>query len=291
MNNLKRYFSEGITDSALAATSGTEIETHFVNESGEPIEAEVTNRILGTDPEGRPWNTTLDLGRQLIELRTDPQKSLDLSLEVTQTGLDWLYSVAEKYGAYPVFEPVLDWDGPLLWTPDGRDANADRDTAFVRLDGREALEELCRIAAVQFTLSVPQEEAIEIVNTLLTARLQERDYPNEANWRRYIQKALAGYAMDRYGGPEGFEDLDDYVSYVGGQSIIMRDGQICEPRQQISDLGDSREGLTVAVRNVWNYIRLRRYGNTLTVEIRPIARGTDSKIKEDLDVVRGIIGA
>lgn len=298
MSNVERYFTEGIAPVELGRWSGSEVETFFVMEdTGAPIPSEVTQSIL-TDANGGQENgaLTYDLGRATLELRTDPQPTLDLTLEATQKRLQGLYGIAARYGAVPAFQPILEYDGDLLWIPGSDDPDAVRDQAFVQLDGQEALEELTRAASVQFTVSVPPEEAIDVMNTLVGARLQEQDYPNDESWRRYMAKSLAGYRPDRYGDPDGgYEDMEAYYESLRRQDVIMLDGAVCDPRLNIEDVPYTEARLTNFVRSVWKGIRLRVYDEPdsgqrmLAIEVRPISRRDDEKIARDLGTIRGLL--
>jgi hypothetical protein len=291
VDNLVAYFTEGTEATRTFASFGAEIETHFVDTSGAPITAEVSQALRRRVPQDDAWDWTIDLGRQLFELRVKPRPSPREVKARIHRGLDNLYQEAASLGAYPLFEPVLTWDEPLLWVPDQSSPDAKRDSAFIRVDGARALEPLCRIASTQFTFDVAPIDAIRLGNLVLDARLNRRDYPNESFWLEYIRLACVGYSARRYGGPGYFTDIGDYARYIASHPIFIREGGvICEPPQHIRDLGDSHSELATALRNVWNYMRLRRYGNTLCWEVRPFSRRHDDKIDEDLDLLGSIVG-
>lgn len=290
MESVLRYLTQGTEGTRTFATFGTEIETHLLNDDGSPISSATCRKLLALDTSSVPWRLTNDLGRQLIELAIEPTTSVVECLNKTHDALTWLYEEAKKRGAFPLHAPVLDWDGPLLLEPEGEDADVLRDQAFIALDGRPALEELCRIAAVQFTVSVNPRDAMALSNKVLAARLHERDYPNERNWQAYIATANIGYGALRYGGPQAFTSMADYAKYIESHPIFMRGGQLCEMPLHIRDLDDSHTDLAVALRNVWNYVRLKRFGNDLVMEVRPFSRRTDDKIDSDMAVLASILG-
>lgn len=290
MQNLVRYFTEGTASTTTWAAIGAEIETHFVDDRGTPISAETSAKLQAANTSDLPWGLTIDLGRQLFELQIAPCTSAAKLVETTQSALDWLYTIAAPQGAFPLHAPILEWEGPLLWEPNTQgDANAVRDSAFIQLDGRPALELLCRAASVQFTFDVNPSDAVLLLNALATAKLHKRDYPNDQMWRDYITLSRAGYTAERYGGPKKFNSIKDYAIYIARQPIIMQNGQICRPTRAIGELGDSHQALNNALRNVWNFYRLRRYGNKLTIEVRPFSRRGDDKIAVDLALLEQIV--
>ena len=160
----------------------------------------------------------------------------------------------------------MQWEGDLLWVQEERDA------IWVDLDGRPALEELCRCSSVQFTVSVNPTEAIGVLNRLHAAQLHLYDYaPNHQRWLNYIAQSTAGYREDRYGDPGLFLDLQHYVARLSQHEVVMHQGQpIGRPITKVADAD-----IELFLRSIWWHYRLRRYDHTLAVEIRPFARRKD----------------
>jgi hypothetical protein len=192
--------------------------------------------------------------------------------------LDQLYGAARFCGAEPYFAPVLETEEDLLVIPDERDAT------WLKLDSREALLPLARISAVHFTISVAPGDVVRVLNGL-AARTDSflADFPQDAIWRSYIAESAAGYRPDRYGGPLFFKSLRDYCWALTRHDVV--DGVRLVPFSAAANLSFS-----LFLRSVWWYFRLKRYGNALCLEVRPIPRRTDAEIKHQLDKVLGIIG-
>ncbi|HEU5187107.1 MAG TPA: hypothetical protein VFT87_01245, partial [Candidatus Saccharimonadales bacterium] len=210
-------------------------------------------------------------------------------IATTEQGLQWLYKQAAQWGATPLFEPTFDWKDPLLLRPTSKKLNDRRDAAFIELDSVEALEVLCRCASVQVTFSVNPNDAVAILNRLWAAKLHTNDYPNDVYWRRYIALSRAKYNTERYAGPESFASLEDYASYIARQPIHMYNGQRCNPPLSIGVLGNAPNALALALRNVWNHYRLKRFGDTLAIEARPFARRHDQKIATTVQQIKSIV--
>lgn len=279
---LHDYFTRGTDKTKTGSMVGMEVETDFVFENGKPITTEVAGKLL-QETKLRPTGVrqSLELGRQKIEIAISPQPNPALALEAMQEGLDWLYRQAAQFGARPLFEPEIHSDDELLWVQEERDA------IWVNLDGREALEQLCRCSSVQFTVDVHPENAIAILNRLHAARLQEVDYaPNHRRWLNYINLSRANYRPDRYGGPEWFSDLDDYVAKLEIHEVVMHKGQpICGQASQVPDLD-----IDLYLRSIWWHYRLRRYGGSLAVEIRPFSRREDETFGKLWQLIANAIG-
>lgn len=288
-DSLKSYFSDGIS-SAHSDVVGMEVETSFVDSKGVPITLETSQAIfMGLTKSG--WQVVqqkgslvveikdpvgnrvlYELGRQNIELSTRPSTSSKIVREC-HTTLENIYSVAEHVGAYPRFEPILDTDEDLLVVPDERDAT------WIKLDGLDALIPLARISAVQFTIEVPFQRAIEGINNL-GLRLGKflADYPQDHVWRRYIRESNAGYESSRYGGPTVFADIDSYCSILGTYRVVTKEGL-----KKFSET--SGVDMSVFIRSIWWYFRLRRYGDQLCIEVRPLARRADTEFDRQLQLV------
>lgn len=245
---------------------GMEIETDFVMMQGNnpPITTEITTALL--DPAratGPFWERKLELGRQKIELAIAPGP-IEETLTRARLATDQLYADAAELGAKPYFME-FGTNHDLLWVAE------ERDEIWVQLDGREALEELCRCSSVQFTINVTPSNAISVINKLWENWVHTWDYwQSDEKWRNYIQMSAAGYREDRYGGPRRFKDLADYVNQLKKHRVVMHQDQPCNlPFDEV----DSPD-IELFLRSIWWHYRLRRYGDQLTVEIRPFRRGS-----------------
>lgn len=296
MQRLLRYFSEGVVDSPLGNSIGIEVETSFVDfVSGRPVTVEQSQRLLEalvirlgwlitqrkknliTEISDKRGNKFLyELGRQNIEFAGAPC-SPQTVIDSAQEALISLVGVGASVGIRPHLEPILKTNENLLMIPDERDA------IWLELDGREALELLARISAVQFTISVPLSEAIGCLNKLgEKISLFVKDYPQEENWLRYIKESKANYHPLRYGGPLFFESLENYCFQLAKHSVVV--GPKLIPYGQVGELN-----IPLFLRSVWWYFRLKRYGNTLCIEIRPLPRLGNDKLRRQLDSVLSII--
>ena len=187
-------------------------------------------------------------------------------LENTEGILKTLYEAAAEVGGFPYFHPILNTDENLLVIPDQRDA------IWLELDGREALELLARISAVQFTISVSLNSAIPCLNMLGEGVGKFlKNYPQEECWRRYIKESKANYHAMRYGGPLFFDGIEDYCEKLTKHDVVV--GQKLVPYNQARDLD-----IPLYLRSIWWYFRLRRYHNELCIEVRPLGRWDDRMI-------------
>lgn len=269
---LLEYFTRGTVETVTGSWVGIEVETDFVDREGFPISTEVTKKLLECSKD-KPEGTSLklELGRQKIEASIAPQPTATLTIASMQKSLEWLYQQAEQLGAYPSFAPEMQYQGSLLWVQE------ERDEIWVNLDGKEALEELCRCSSVQFTVDVHPSDAINVVNRLHAAKLHERDYaPNHQRWLNYISKSAAAYLPDRYGGPSRFTDLEDYAAQLAKHDVVMHQG--LPTKASLHNL--ENPDIDLFLRSIWWHYRLRRYGNTLAVEMRPFARRGDGDLLE-----------
>ena len=269
MSGLFQYFTQGTEHTKTGATIGCEIETHLVNENGHPISVEVTRKLLALTPPGQ-MVVTNDLGRQLIELAICPHESPESLMESTYIGLAWLYREAARFGARPLFQPILNSNDDLLYIADARDQ------IWVDLDGKPALEQICRVASIQFTVSVSPNDAIGAINRLWTSGLHELDYPNSEHWQAYFGLTRSKYDLNRFAGPDHFTDLEDYITQLSKQPVIMLNGKACQ--LPVESIAGDHESIDLFLRSVWWHYRLRRYGNSLCIEARPFARRDDASI-------------
>ncbi|MDB5179154.1 MAG: hypothetical protein JWN01_1097 [Patescibacteria group bacterium] len=281
---LLEHFTNGTGRTTTGAQIGCEIETDFVDAtSGEPITQAVSRAILASS-NNRPLGceVTLELGRQKIELAIRPCRSFDGLLGAAHEALNWLYGVAARYNARPVFAPEILWADSLL------DVSSDpRDQVWVQLDGQTALEELCRCSSVQFTVDVNPWEAIGVVNALWIAEIQRLDYmANHRRWQAYIAASNASYRPDRYAGPQGFDSLADYANQLARHDVVMHQGQPV----RLNPLAVSNLDIDLFLRSIWWHYRLRRYGDVLTVEIRPLGRRGDGCLEAYWQSIAPIVG-
>ena len=289
MQKLIGYFTEGITSSTLQ-TVGMEIETQFVDKNGDPIPTRKSqemflylaqrqwsfewskgNRITKlTDSDGN--QISYELGRHNIEISTIASTPENV-LKVAKKCLGQLYQAAEVVYAKPCFVPILYGSEDLLMIPDERDA------IWLELDGREALAPLARTSSVQFTISVDPKEAVRILNHLNRNLYRFLDdYPQEEIWKQYIAESKAGYLADRYGGPLHFDSINDYC-----QSLVKHDvvrGPKLVPFSQVTNLD-----IPLYLRSIWWYFRLKRYGDSLCIEVRPQSRKQDTQFYNQLRLV------
>jgi len=295
MQKIKEYFKDGIMSQTLQ-TVGAEVETQFVDNEGNPISTQASQQILARLVEcgwligSRKGNlvTTLvdssgnrifyELGRHNIEVATIVSTSEQV-LGVVQECLDQLYEAARKVGAVPYFAPILPGEEDLLVIPDERDA------IWLELDGRAALALLARISAVQFTISVAPQDTVRILNAFgkqINSFLV--DFPQDAVWKKYITDSSAGYLSSRYGGPLIFKSLDDYCQALVRHDVVQ--GAHLVPFVSVNDLD-----ISLYLRSIWWHFRLKRYGNALCVEVRPMARRTDEYLQDQLEKVLNTVCA
>lgn len=295
MKKLISYFKDGISSRTLQ-TVGAEIETQFVDRSGSAIQTQVSQQMFGWLAENG-WNidchkgsliTTLidcngnkisyELGRHNLEISTTTSTPKCI-INVMNDCLAQLYNAAHKFGAEPYFAPILKGNEDLLVIPDERDA------IWLELDGRDALAPLARTSSVQFTVSVAPQEALTTMNKLGECiNLFLADFPQDAVWRKYIAKSTANYLPNRYGGPLLFESLADYCRALAQHNVVQ--GARLVPYQNIKDLD-----VPLHLRSIWWHFRFKRYGNTLCIEVRPMARRTDDKFNFQLEKVLEIVSA
>lgn len=292
-DQLMKYFGRA---SAFGDRIGSEIETFFVNDDGNAITIEQSQRIF-QELVSRRWKATAHKGNRVTEVRRDGCKALyelgfpNIELAVapcerreivtrTRQRLEELYGAAERCGAFPMFAPIFVGNGNYLVLPD------DRDETWQAVDGVKALKPLARISAVQFTIDVPFNKAIEMLNRLHIGRGSFlAKYPQDKVWRTYIRVSKAGYKQDRYGGPAEFNDLDHYCAELSRHEVV---GDTRLIPFEIANL-DSDEKVSLFVRSVWWYFRLRRYGRQLCIEVRPIPRRRDELLRHQLAEVLDIM--
>lgn len=295
MKKLVNYFTAGITSKTLE-TIGAEIETQFVNENGEAITIAQSQRMLQwlisngwtqtgskeklitslADQHGNAF--FYELGRHNIELATVP--STPEKVIAAATGcLGQLYEASESIGAFPRFNPILESNEDLLVIPDTRDA------VWLELDGKENLMLLARSSSVQFTFSVSINDAITTLNKLGEQTEQFLiNFPQDTLWKEYIAQSHAGYLPNRYGGPLSFTSIEDYCKKLTEHDVVQ--GAELVPHTEVEELDTP-----LFIRSVWWHFRLKRYGNTLCIEVRPTGRYTDEHLEPQLEKILSIISA
>lgn len=267
-----------------AKNVGIEVETHFIDGNGRPIQLNQSQSIF-YDCSNNGWEiiekrnnlivvlkrikcgTLLmyELGRQNLEICLPPLAPT-LALELVHEVLNELYKTAMNFNCFPLFEPIIQSNENLLVIPD------ERDTTWLKLDTAPVLNELAKTASVQFTVDVSGSHIIETINKLnanLTYFLA--DYPQDKYWREYIKNSPAGYLPERYGGPIFFKNEKEYCQQLAKHKIVTSDGLV--------DVSTLKEiDYNSFIRSVWWYFRLKRYGSNQCIEIRPLARRTDDLI-------------
>ncbi|MDP3957505.1 MAG: hypothetical protein Q8Q10_03330 [bacterium] len=295
VKRLAAYFSEGIRN-PLPRKIGMEVETSFVTEDGKPISETTSQKILSsllekgkihiveqqgekiTVLQGEDGERYLyELGRQNIEFSSSPQHDTEYLLKDARRKLGELYRCARTHGAYPLEDPILETREDLLMVPD------DRDATWIQLDGRAALKPLATISAVQFTIDVSLETAIPVLNRLgrnIQGFLD--DYPQDRVWRAYICDSLANYHADRYGGPLFFESISDYCDKLVLHDVVQKGKLVPYRKCEAVDI-------PLYLRSIWWYFRLRRYGNSLCIEVRPLPRRGDKLFEKQLKFVLDVM--
>jgi len=283
MERFVDYFTRGTEQTITGGKAGMEIETDFfLKHTYQPIPEEVTKQIL-QDKADIPKDITvkLELAQQKIEINVSPKNNVFEVVQAGLHGLHWLYNIAAKYGAYPRFEPEVIWPDHLLWIQE------ERDKLWVEIDGRLPLEHLYRCSSVQFTIDVNPLEAIPIINELHKAKLHRLDYAaNDRLWKRYIQESKAKYDPERYGGPSHFNGIEDYVKKLTKHPVMMHNGH----PTKLNPLEVSNLDINLYLRSVWWHYRLRRYGNSLCVEIRPFSRRKDFDLYQKPRIIKNLLG-
>lgn len=277
---------------------GSEIETFFVDREGEAISIQQSQAMLRTLVSPMGWQLVTKKGELITEVRKGTSRVLyelgypNLELAVCvhereniighgRSLLEELYDAAARCGAYPLFLPIFRSDGNYLAIPDERDAT------WLSLDGKDSLSPLARISAVQFTINVRAEQAIEKLNRLLAERpMFLENYPQDRVWRTYVESSPAGYRSDRYGGPDKFDSIEHYAYELSQHKVVS--GSKLVPFEE-AELG-SNESISLFVRSVWWHFRLRRYGPNLCIEVRPLPRLRDDCLDGQLEKVLSIMG-
>ena len=293
MRRLNSYFTDGISSRTLQ-TIGAEIETQFVDKGGAAISVRTSQNMLNCLAENgwkidcRKGDLTTaladrrgnkifyELGRHNMEISTAVSTQARI-LDITRKCLAQLYDAALRFGAVPLFAPILCSDEDLLVIPDERDA------IWLELDGRGPLTLLARTSSVQFTISMSPQDAIAILNRLgMNIGVFLEDFPQDAIWKRYIAESSAKYLSDRYGGPLAFGSMEEYYNAIARHDVVQ--GARLVPLRDVGDLD-----ISLYLRSIWWHFRLKRYGNALCIEVRPMARRNDEQLGQQLENVLSII--
>ncbi len=284
---------------------GMEIETSFINKTGNAVTKECSQQILRkisessnnnwvitevkkemiTELQNRDGSRILyELGRQNIELSVSPYNKTQL-IERARQYLGDIYQAAQTTEAIPYFGPILETEEDLLIIPDERDAS------WLKLDGSKALNLLAKCSSVQFTFNTTYNRAPIYLNKLQEELPQFlKNYPQDKLWREYIQLSPAGYLADRYGGPNSFDSVYQYCKKLTKHDVVRGERLIAQNLIGSFDIN-------LFLRSVWWYFRLRRYysewekANVLCIEVRPLPRLNDSELKYQLEQVFDIIAA
>lgn len=295
MNRLHKYFTEN-TVGENAVTIGSEVETSFVDPAGQPADVQATQEVMErllqrrrfkvigskgnliTEISDDDGNRVLyELGRQNLEVACAPTARHDV-VSATRRMLDMVYDEARRENLSPVFAPVLETEQDLIIVAD------ERDQVWDQLDGRAALAPLAKISSVQFTVEVDPLQAITIINRLNASRESFlKDYHQEKIWRTYIRDSNAGYDPLRYGGPQAFLGLEHYCAMLAKHHAVQ--GPRLVPIDRVENLD-----IPLYIRSIWWYFRLRRYGNRLCIEVRPLARRGDDRLQDQFSMVLDIMG-
>lgn len=293
MERIKEFLTQGIGSCTLE-TIGAEIETQFVDMDDSPISVatsqQILNHLISGGWEAVSENNGLitglsdksnnrifyELGRHNIEIATAESVSGKV-VAVARGCLDQLYRAADLVGAHPYFGSILNGEEDLLVIPDERDA------IWLELDGRSALAPLARTSSVQFTFSVSLQDVVFILNKLgQQITLFMDDFPQDRVWKRYIEESRANYRSDRYGGPLHFESLDEYCRLLTLNDVVRNSTLV--PFLDIQNLD-----IPLFIRSVWWHFRLKRYGSSLCIEVRPMARKDDESLRQQLEMVLDIV--
>ncbi len=294
MSNIRRYFNSCVSHGR--ETIGVEVETQFLDNQMRAISTKTSQDILRNLMQTSKWQLAAsksglitelvnengdkilyELGRHNLELAMAPQTNPFKLIKHTKDKLSILYDIARQSGAFPYFEPILFTEEDLLVIPD------ERDKTWLKLDGRRQLNELSKISSVQFTFSISPDDAIKILNKL-AYNLDKflSDFPQDHYWRRYVRESLAGYHHNRYGGPLFFESIEDYVLKLAIHKAIC--GQELINVNKVPNLD-----IPLYLRSIWWHFRLKRYGDQLCVEVRPLARRSDDILEKQLELTLSAI--
>ncbi len=289
---LEKFFLES-TINKNNMTIGAEVETQFVQKDERPATLEQTQETL-KELVNNGWSAIetkgdlvtevindqgirifYELGRHNLEVATQPQMN-GYIVQHVRSALDELYLCAEKSCIYPWYKSILDSSDDVLVVPD------ERDQTWINLDGREALNMLAYISSVQFTFSVPLDNAITVVNRLNDSRKKFiDDFPQNETWFNYIRESHADYDTLWYGGPESFNDLSDYCKMLVSHDVVENSSLV--PFDMVKAID-----IPLFLRSIWWHFRVKKYDGIICIEVRPLSRHTDNEIQKQLEMVLDI---
>jgi len=290
---LEKFFLNSITTNKDNMTIGTEVETQFVQKDEQPATLKQTQETLkelvddgwfAIETKGDLVTEVVndqgirifyELGRHNLEVATQPQMNGNIVQHV-RSALNELYLCAEKADIYPWYKPILDSAEDVLVVPD------ERDQTWIGLDGRRALNMLSYISSVQFTFSVSLGNAIKVVNRLNDSRKKFiDDFPQNEVWHNYIRESHANYDTLRYGGPESFNDLNDYCKMLASHDVVEDSSLVPFDMAKAIDI-------PLFLRSIWWHFRVKKYDGIICIEVRPLSRHADDEIQKQLEMVLDI---
>ena len=295
INDLRRYFTDGVIQRP-DRTWGVEIETFIMKRSGVPADADDCQAVF-KQLERLGWTLRyedgwihsaqfddgsvflLEQGYHCIELASSVTNA-DSLIWSTKMHLGYLYQALEACELMAMQQPVIEWEGNLLAPEDTRSA------MWLELDGVESGNIPPRTASVQFTFAVRPELSIVRLNQLNARRGDFlRDYLQDALWHEHMATSHAGYRHDRYGGPGYFCDLEHYIQSLADHDAIDCNALIPYAEADLS----TNEQAHYFIKSIWWYFRLKRYGDVLCIEVRPLPRRSDDCLDDQLALVQKIV--
>lgn len=295
------FFTDGVSRKA-SERIGIEVETIHIGPDGQPVDACVTQTLLRKMVTARPNDWTVkeygeyrgqkrilaianrfgdhvvfEIGVANIEVVTRALAP-KAAIATAQGVLDQLGEIARKDGrCRPYYGPIVTPRKSVIAPMTKREHN------FLKLHGEDLENMMACTACVQFTIEVTPDNAIKIINRL-RSRTPEflATYPQDELWKRYLHESNVGYRADRYGNPTEVNSIDEYCRQLARHDVVTEHGLV--PHNEAGDIN-----LTLFVKSVWWHFRLRRYGNQLCLEIRPISRGTDGEIANSWNFVEEIV--
>ena len=310
MGRLRQFFEGAETTDASVRRVGLEVETLFIDASGEPLDEAQGRGVFaalresGWRPDGDGPSARWDLRREgflitpevgagNIEMITPPRqvRAVDRLVDETADRLEALYEAAKAERARPIFgayDGAQHVDNILL--PD------ERDHKWAQVDGRPALKHLGHIASVHVTLDVASlEEAFDwtaAVNDLA----RDRGWPaaeTERVWSDYLTASRVDYDPGRAGpAPESF---DAYIEKLQSFHVVMDRTESGELRRlgpdppRLADI-EATVDLPTFLRTVWLQTRLRVIEGRLALEVRVVPRRSDEALARDVRELLDTLG-
>ncbi len=313
MERLLNYFQSASLCPKDQRKLGIEIETLFINKQNKkPISLETSQnifsalvakgwKIVSKSETGfitgislaNKWFLGVDLGWNNFELTTPATEETEFCWEELAEVLRMIYSVADKFGAEPLFSP---YDGccdiNTLMLPDKRDQ------IWIELDGQEPLQVLGHIACVHFNIDLTSIEEgmnwINKLNLLFYAKIITPKNPlvwqHNQIWWYYIRKSFAKYESERYGYPP-VGSISDYCLILSLLKVVMnkKGNNIYKCNPPFAFMYTPDPDIDLFLRSVWWYSRLRVRNGKLTIEIRNVPRFQDRDIKKHFNIIKEIL--